>query len=159
MRAFCHWLSTTPFSVMIGSTPWLVPAIQTIHILAIAIVLSSVLMLELQILALAGRRRTMAQSARRFMPWLLGGLIVLAATGTLLIIGEPDRSLLNPAFWTKMGLLAASLVATLGLQRVWWRIATPAEFASAPRMLAVTTLLLWCGIAVAGRWIAYVGNQ
>ena len=37
IRAFCAWLAATPLSVMLGTTRWIVPAVQTIHILAIAI--------------------------------------------------------------------------------------------------------------------------
>jgi hypothetical protein len=163
IRAICEWLAATPLSAMIGGTHWVVPAVQTIHILAIAVVLSSVLMVELRVLGFAGRSQSMAQTLRRFLPWLSGGLVVLAATGALLVVGEPARSLVNAAFWTKMGLLAIALAATLGYQRAQWR-GTQGPAAGAPagvaaRGIAVLVLLLWFAIAVAGRWIAYAGDH
>ena len=39
---FCSWLDQTPLSQAIQSTPWVIPAVQTVHILAIAAVMSSV---------------------------------------------------------------------------------------------------------------------
>ena len=160
IRAFCAWLAATPLSVAIGSARWVVPLVQTIHILAIAAVLSSILMMELRVLEMAGRTQTLAQISRRFVPWVYGGLIVLLVTGTLLIVSEPARSLINPAFWTKMGLLAVALVATFRLQGAQWKIAEsvepPARSRALTRALAVLIVLVWCGIAVAGRWIAYV---
>lgn len=163
IRAFCAWLAATPLSVMLGTTRWIVPAVQTIHILAIAVVLSSVLMVELRVLELAGRSQTMMQTARRFLPWLSAGLVVLAATGALLIVSEPQRSLVNIAFWTKMGLLALAIGATLGFQRTrWGRTAlqeSPLPASAATRAGAVLILLLWCAIAVAGRWIAYAHDR
>ena len=47
---FCSWLEQTPLSQAIQSAGWVVPTVQTIHILAIAAVLSSVLMLDLRLL-------------------------------------------------------------------------------------------------------------
>jgi hypothetical protein len=163
IRAFCAWLAATPLSVVIGTTRWVVPAVQTIHILAIAVVLSSVLMIELRVLELVGRSQTMAQTSRRFLPWLSAGLVVLAATGALLIVSEPGRSLINIAFWTKMGLLALAIAATLGFQRTRWRKAAlqepPLPASAAARASAVLILMLWCAIAVAGRWIAYAHDR
>ena len=163
MRAFCDWLAATPLSVMIGSTRWVVPVVQTIHILAIAVVLSSVLMLELRVLEWAGGSQSTTLTARRFLPWLTSGLEVLAITGALLIVSEPQRALFNTAFWTKMCLLVLAVVATMGLQRAHWRNTAerdPTLSASAAvRAVAVLTFLLWVAIVVAGRWIAYADHR
>ncbi len=160
IRAFCVWLAATPLSVMIGSTRWVVPMVQTLHILAIAIVLSSVLMIELRVLEWAGTSQSTNQVARRFLPWVLGSLAVLAITGALLIVSEPQRSLVNSAFWLKMCLLALAVTAVLGLQRAQWRIVSSQEKPSpagvAVRAIAFLTFFLWVAIVVAGRWIAYV---
>jgi hypothetical protein len=157
MEAFAQWLAGTPFSHGIARTLWLIPVLQSIHILGIAVVLSSVAMIELSIVG-AVKTQTLVQTAHRFLPWLWAGLILLAATGILLIIGEPKRSLPNPAFQLKMLMLALALAMALAFQaslrpdtRFWTRNGrrlTP--------VLAVLVFLLWCAIAVAGRWIAYI---
>src|SRR5258708_28962982 len=160
IRAFCVWLAATPLSVMIGSTRWVVPMVQTLHILAIAVVLSSVLMLELRVLELAGRSQSVMQAARRFLPWLLGGLAVLAMTGALLIVSEPQRSLVNSAFWTKMCLLALAVTAIFRLQRAQWRIVASQALlwpaAVARRATAVIPILLWLRIVEYGPVIDHV---
>src|SRR5258708_36987183 len=97
-----------------------VPMVQTFHIRAMAAGLSSVLGLELRVLELAGRSQSVMQAARRFLPWLLGGLAVLAMPGALLIVSEPQRSLVNSAVWTKMCLLALRVPPTLCLERPRW---------------------------------------
>src|SRR3712207_4006628 len=116
MIEFSRWLATTPLSQDIQMNLWSVPTIQTIHILAIAMVLSSVAMITLRIVGLAGGTQTMTQTSRRFIPWFWGGLVVLAITGTLLVIGEPVRSLNNTAFWLKMVLIAILLAVVIGFQ-------------------------------------------
>lgn len=159
MEAFAQWLANTSFSQGVQRTLWLIPVLQSIHILGIAVVLSSVAMIELRIVGVV-KSQTMVQTAHRFLPWLWAGLILLAATGILLIIGEPKRSLPNPAFQLKMLMLALALVMALAFHAslrpdgtFWTRSSNGGRLT---RVLAVLVFPLWCAIAVAGRWIAYV---
>src|ERR1700687_2467671 len=92
---FIHWLGATPASLVIQKVFWIVPTVQTVHILAISVVLASMAMFDLRLLGLAGTRNSIASLSRRFMPWLWGALIVLAASGWILIVGEPEGSLAN----------------------------------------------------------------
>jgi len=160
MQALAQWLAATPASRGIAGALWLIPVLQAVHILAIAAVLSAVMLVDLRILQVAGRSQTMAETAHRFVPWIWTSLVVLAATGLLLIIGEPKRSLLNPAFQLKMLLLALAIAVTLAFQISLRRnLALWNDDAPAGRLMsafAVLTFLLWCAIAVAGRWIAYL---
>ena len=105
---FIHWLGATPASLAIQKIFWVIPTVQTVHILAISVVLASMAMFDLRLLGLAGTRNSIAAFSRRFMPWLWGALIVLAASGCILIIGEPKRSLPNVAFQLKMCMLATA---------------------------------------------------
>jgi hypothetical protein len=160
LLSFASWLSHTPASQFIQNVLWIIPVIQTVHILAIAVVLSSVAMIDLRIFGLAGRRAIMTQMGDRYVPWLWWGLLLLALTGVVLITGEPVRSLTNPAFQIKMLLLLGAVAVTICFQHsvrrnagAWdGRARSPASI----RFAAVGTLLLWFAIAVAGRWIAYV---
>ncbi|MGZ3275532.1 MAG: DUF6644 family protein [Caulobacteraceae bacterium] len=160
LQQFAAWLSQTPVSQFIQNVLWIIPLVQTIHILAIAAVLSSVAMIDLRIFGFAGRSTTMAETAGRYVPWIWWGLLVLALTGVTLITGEPVRSLTNPAFQIKMALLAAAIVVTLVFQKTVhdragaWDAAP--RLSGAVRAAALGTLLLWFAIAVFGRWIAYM---
>src|SRR2546428_10203651 len=98
---FCSWLEQTPLSQAIQSAGWVVPTVQTIHILAIAAVLSSVLMLDLRLLGMVGRDQPLERVANRFRPVIWWTLPILLATGIVIIIGQPPRSLANPAFRLK----------------------------------------------------------
>jgi hypothetical protein len=139
---FCSWLEQTPLSQSIQSNAWVVPTVQTIHILAIAAVMSSVLMLDLRLLGVVGRDQPLPRVLSRFRPVIWWTLPVLLATGVLMIIGEPARSLANPVFQLKMLLLVAAIAVTAAFQRD-------------SRIIAGLSLALWVGIVFAGRWIAY----
>jgi hypothetical protein len=154
-----NWLSTTGFSQWIQFNFWVIPTLQTIHILAIAAVFGSAFMINLRILELAGRGRTMTWTASRYLPWIWWGLPVLLLTGALLIIGEPHRELLNPSFWIKMILILVAIAATLWFQGTvrkniaFWETSHTKRVAI--RICAVAAIVLWGAIIVFGRWIAY----
>jgi Kef-type K+ transport system membrane component KefB len=83
-------------------------------------------------------------------------VVILLLTGSLLIIGEPRRSLLNSTFYLKMTLLVVAVLLTAGLQ---WSFATARDHGRARliagQVVATASILVWCGVLFAGRWIAY----
>jgi hypothetical protein len=90
-------------------------------------------------------------------------LIVLLLSGSTLIVGEPGRSLQNPAFIAKMSMLVAVILLTLSFQSGLKR--DPRYWESSPgrraggRLIAAVSLVLWVGIVFAGRWIAYINTD
>jgi hypothetical protein len=157
LSEFCKWLAATSLSQTIQTTGWIIPALQTIHILSVAVVFSSAILVDLRIWRLLERDVPVPEVARRFLPTIWPVLLILLTTGSLLIIGEPRRSLLNSTFYLKMALLAVAIVLTAGLQRSI--SSSPNSWDGARRMAgrfaASVSILVWCGILFAGRWIAY----
>jgi hypothetical protein len=159
LSEFSKWLAATPLSHVIQTTKWVIPALQTVHILSVAVVFSSAVLVDLRLWRLLNRDVPLPQVARRFLPTIWPVLLVLLITGSLLIIGEPKRSLLNSAFYLKMALLAVAIVLTAWLQ---WSLSSSPTFwdknrarRTAGQLAATLSILVWCGILFAGRWIAY----
>jgi len=159
LNAICVWIDQTPLSQAIQATSWVVPTVQTVHILAIAVVASSALMIDLRLLGVFWADRPMKDVFSRFLPLVWWPLLILVATGVIMIIGEPARSLKNPAFQLKMLLLVTALIVTGLLQFFQRQDGAFGDLRSAPRPLRVTmavvSMLLWSAIIFAGRWIAY----
>ena len=162
LKSLTSWLAGTRPSHFLQDVSWIIPSVQVVHILAIAIVLSSVVMIDLRIFGLAGARTTMSETSRRYVPWAWGGLVVLACSGAVLIVAEPGRSLVNPVFQLKMVMLAVAIAVTATFQVSVQRSAPIWDLGTGrgavAKALAIPTLLLWFAIAVAGRWIAYAAN-
>ena len=153
---FCDWLSNTPISLTIQTVAWIIPAIQTVHILCVALVMSSVAMLDLRLMRLAGLRQPVSRMVNRFVPWVWAVVPILLLTGALLIIGEPSRELLNPYFRAKMAMLVIVLGITFLIQRKAQNDASYWESRKvAAALVGCISLVLWVGIVSAGRWIAY----
>ncbi|MBW8840045.1 MAG: hypothetical protein JF602_09370, partial [Gemmatimonadetes bacterium] len=62
MLALAQWLEHTSVSQEIQKALWLIPLLQTAHIIAIAMVLPSILMIELRILGV-GKSLSMTQTS------------------------------------------------------------------------------------------------
>ncbi len=163
MNDFLDAVGQTPLSQTLQIVAWLIPLIQSAHILALSLVFASAAVVDLRILGVAGRSQRLDRMTARFLPWVGWGVLALAATGLLLMVAEPKRALLNPFFQIKM----ASLLV-VGL--ITWAIAVLAAGKTAPgrtttweavqrrgadKPIAILSLALWVGIIALGRWIAY----
>ena len=157
---FCAWIERTPLSQAIQVTSWSVPAVQTVHILAIAAVMAAVFMLNLRLLGIVGTDRPLAEVSARIRPVIWWTLPILLLSGAILIVGEPVRALENWVFQLKMTLLVAVIIITLAYQAPlnkdsnFWDATSGRR--GAIKLIAIVSLTLWVGIVCAGRWIAYV---
>jgi hypothetical protein len=156
---FCSWLDRTSLSQSIQTTAWVVPTVQTIHILSVAVMATSALMIDLRLLGSFAADQPLKRASARFLPVVWWPLLILLATGAIMIIGEPARSLKSPIFQLKMSLILAA-VAVTGIQQqrlkhdvMWGDLATGNR--SAAWLLASVSILLWAAVIFAGRWIAY----
>lgn len=161
MTSISDWLSDTSLSAALASRFWAVPMLQSVHILAIGVVMASIAMLDLRLAGLIGREQSLRGLTLRFYPWIWGALAVLVVTGLLQIMAEPARELLNWIFWTKMGLIAAAVLFTMPLRALLedcrYRDLAPRK-QRLFRTCALISLVLWVLVVSSGRWIAYAGG-
>jgi hypothetical protein len=162
LHAFGEWLAGTDLSNTIQNVSWIIPTVQTVHIVCVAIVISAVFLVDMRILGIFAPTQTLAALSDRFLTWIWWAILVLLITGTLLIIGEPTRSLLNPAFGLKMLMLLIVASLTRVIQRPLARDAGYWDASGGRRAavkgIAVASLVLWSCIVFAGRWIAYIAS-
>lgn len=160
LKEFAEWLSTTFLSVLIQKhNGWAIPAIQSIHIIGIGVVVGSVFMIDLRVLGLACMDQTLLQTTKRFGPWLTAALCVMLTTGLLMVIGEPVRELVSFSFWLKMLLVALgtliAIIFRITLRKHEQRWEETLVRRRSVQLLAVLTFVIWLCIIVLGRLIAY----
>lgn len=150
---FSDRLSSTGFSQAIQTNMWAIPAIQTVHILALSLLFAAALLVALRFAGRGLAAEPLHQLVARFGRAIWWLLAVLAITGLLLITAEPHRTLTNAVFYAKMIMLLIVCLLTL------WLIAVARHqherVSSLHRAAAALTVLLWMGIMIAGRFIAY----
>jgi hypothetical protein len=160
IQEFSNWLAATPLSQAFANAPLFVPAVQTIHILSIAVVVSTLVLLDVRLLGLTTKGPPLAQMARNFLPWTWTALVILLVTGTLLTITEPDRELMNQGFRVKMllvvilALLTFAFQGALGKEPGYWSASPGRRWLGGA--IGVASLLLIACIEALGRLIAYI---
>jgi hypothetical protein len=153
---YVAWIDSSPLSMAIKSAVWVVPTVQSVHILSVCIVFSASVILCLRACNVTGCDWSLQQWGQRLYPPLWWALLLLLLSGLLLIIGEPGRELFNIAFQLKMlGVLVAAGMTPL-LARHFAGGLHGAAATAGLKMLTIMHILLWLGIIFAGRWIAYI---
>jgi len=158
MQGFGAWLYETPVSTLIRDEGWIIPSVQSIHILAIAVVIGSALVSDLRIAGLLATDTMPNVVIRRYLRWMWAALVVLLVTGTIMAIGEPDRVLGNQTFWIKMLLVVVACVITWLFRRPLLHpdfVLEHAKWRSLVKPAAWLSLGLWIAVIFCGRWIAY----
>ena len=158
MHEFAEWLQASSVSLTIQSVEWIIPLLQSIHILMIGVVFVSSLMITLRVLGSVRADEPLAAVWSRFAPWMWGGLVVMALTGLTLIVGEPVREFTALSFWLKMTLVAISVITIVIFGRTVRpeaRASASAQFSAGRKAAAVATVVLWLAIIFLGRAIAY----
>jgi hypothetical protein len=149
-----EWLYDTPLSTALREIVWVIPAVQSVHILAIAVIVGSALVSELRLAGLIATDEAPGNVVRRYLPWIWRALVVLLASGTLLIVAEPARTIGNTVFWIKMALVLGAFLLTLAFRRPL--LAAEASDVPTPaKAVAFVLLLVWIVVIFCGRFIAY----
>jgi hypothetical protein len=121
--------------------------------------MASVLMINLRVLGIVGARQPLRSYSARFLPVIWWTLPILLATGLIMAIGEPVRSLESWVFQMKMCLLLLAIAVTVGYHAPLRKDSSYWERSGLRRtaavLLAIVSLTVWVGIVFAGRWIAY----
>ena len=137
---------------LLSNVPGLPPIVQTVHLLGIAVIMSSVVLLDLRILGLALPSQEVPELTRRVMPWVWWTLPVMLMSGSMFVFARPRRYFTNPIFGLKFALLLPAIALAAVLHFV--SVRKPDDWRT--KLVAALSLLLWVGVVLAGRWIAYV---
>lgn len=184
IQTFSDWLYATPFSTALRETSSVIPAVQSVHILAISVIIGSAVITELRLAGVFAKDQPVAAVLRRYLPWMRRALVILLLTGLMLVVAEPARTLGNTLFWIKMVLVAGASIVTLAARNSMLdsypaiEIETDAEVSGAfeesglpeplddapmandqlveaSKSLAWFMIVVWCTVIFCGRFIAY----
>ena len=152
-----EWIAASRFGQAISTSTWAFAVIESIHLLALAVIGGAVLMVDLRLLGLGLRTQPLEHVARDAWPWFVRGWIVMIVTGVLLFVSEPLKLYYStPFFWKMTSLLLGTLFA-VSVRR---KVTLTGEGRTPPvvlKLVGVVSLLLWFGVGAGGRWIGFSG--
>jgi len=160
IQEFCNWLAATRLSQAFADAAWFVPTVQSVHIVSIAVVITTLMRMDVRLLRLTRGGPELSQLANSYLPWIWWAFLVLLVTGILLTITEPSRELMNNAFRLKMLMVAILAILTVIFQRALGKDPGFWSASKSRRMIGGViggaSMALCVCIVVAGRLIAYV---
>jgi hypothetical protein len=158
IRDLCLKLQDFSFPTNIRESDWLFPTIETVHVLALVLVVGSILMVDLRLLGLANRGRSVRSIASERLPVTWTAFVVAASAGALLFSSKAVTYYDDWPFRLKMLCLVLA-----GLNVAWFHASTFRRVAEwdhgrtpvPARIAGGISLILWITIVGAGRWVGF----
>jgi hypothetical protein len=139
-----------------GSTIYLGPALNIVHLCAMVMFLGSLMVVDLRLMGAGLTHQPVAVVARDARPWLLAGLFVLVLTGVPALMATATLQYTNSVFWVKMYLLGLGLIFTFTVRN---RVVF-AEEGSVPgstaRLVGLLSIVVWLSVAALARLIMMI---
>jgi hypothetical protein len=133
--------------------------IESVHVLSITLLVGTISILDLRMLGIILRPIPVTRIARSVLPLTWAGFVLMAGSGFLLFWAEAAKNYLNPAFRVKIVLLLLVGLNPLIFHTTVYRRVTEWESEHRSpwraRVAACISLMLWSGVIIAGRAIAY----
>jgi hypothetical protein len=152
-------LEASALATAIRNSLYLFPLIESVHVVGLAMVFGTILIIDLRLLGIASTRRPFTALAADVLKWTWLAFAVTATTGLLMFITNAASYYQNVPFRVKMALLVVSGINMLVFEltarrsvREWDRnVAAPA----AGRAIAAVSLAVWIGVIFLGRWVGF----
>jgi hypothetical protein len=130
------------------------PAIESVHFIALAVLLGSVGLFDLRVLGLA--KAIPIPTVHRLIPFGVAAFAVNIVTGSMFFVSAPDQYMWNPAFRLKVACLAVAGLNVLVFYSAFAKgLREDAEPTWPVKLIAGISLAAWIGVIVFGRLITY----
>src|SRR5215212_10707 len=151
---FFEWCEASLIGQTIRESLWLFPVIEAVHLLGLAVIGGTVLLVDLRLLGWGLRQpiREIAQDAR---PWFLASLMVMLITGISLFLSESVKCYYSQAFWVKITCLPLAIAFTLTIKARLVRRHDDDIRPVVGKVIALVSLALWFAVGAGGRWIGF----
>jgi hypothetical protein len=153
-----HSLEAQPFALAIAQSRWMFPALETLHVFALTLVVGSVGIIDLRLLGVVFHERGVRELCGSVLPWTWGAFAVAGTCGALLFSSKASMYFTNVPFRLKMLCLLLAAVNMVVFHAVTARDLERWDHGTPPlraRLAGGVSLLLWIAIVAAGRWIGF----
>lgn len=158
-----QWIQNLPYAVAIRESGWLFPTVETVHVIALSLVVGSIGMMDLRLLGVSSRDRAVSEVSAQVLPWTWGAFGTAAITGFLLFSSAAVRYAGLNVFRAKMLLLLMAGInmgifhlVTYGSVSHWDNeVRTP----RAARIAGALSLVFWIGVVACGRWMGFLAQE
>lgn len=152
------WLQDSAPAVAIAESDWMFQALETLHVLALTLVVGTIAMVDLRLLGLFARDRLVSDMSKQALPWTWVAFGAALLSGALLFVSKAVAYYGNWPFRIKMLLLALAGLNMLYFHFNAYRGVAGWDRGTAPasaRVAGILSLLFWVSVVTLGRWIGF----
>jgi hypothetical protein len=157
-----QYLQDTRIATAIREGGALFPWIECVHVLALTLVIGSIAIVDLRLLGLRSRDRSVLETTAEALPITWTAFALALVTGGLMFSSNALAYAHNSFFQAKIALIAFAGLNMLGYHvlvgrsAASWHTATLTPLRA--RLVGGASLALWIAIAACGRWIGFTIN-
>jgi hypothetical protein len=152
-----RWLGHTTVGVFLARSTWGFPIIEMVHLIGLAGLGGEILIVDLRLLGIGTPRLPISRVARELLPLFVTSLVIMLASGILLVSAEAVKCYYNPAFRAKMVSLLFAIIISWAIQRKLIRSEVEDHASSGwLKAAAILSLVLWLSVGAAGRLIGFL---
>jgi len=163
MDATLDWLQKTALAVQIRDSLLLFPLLEAAHVIGLAMVVGTIVIIDLRLLGVATMHRTFQRLADDTLKWTLAAFILTAITGALMFITNAAVYFHNAWFRAKLVLLVLAAANAIGFELIARRRMNDADLAQTTptraKVIGTVSLLIWISVIVAGRMIGFTATR
>jgi len=138
---------------------WLYPSVEIVHLVGIAILVGSIIVLDLRLLGFS-RSLPVRRLAAHVLPWSAGSFVLIVPSGLMMFVAHAGDLIGSPVFALKMCLILAAGINAAVFHSGVFRGAAAWDVDAMPplmaRAAAALSLALWVCVVACGRLLAYV---
>ena len=159
IAALPAWLEASAVATTIRNSLYLFALIESFHVVGVATVVGTVLVIDLRLLGLASINRPFTTVASDVFRWTWLAFALAVTTGALMFVTNATMYFVNPYFRLKMGLLVLAGLNMLAFELTAHR--SVARWNTAPaapvsgKRVAVVSLAIWLTVIFLGRWVGF----
>src|SRR5262245_17323034 len=150
------WFDASWMGAVVRDSRWVFPAIEAVHIVALALLFGALLVLNLRLLGVTFTNKPVARLARELGPWVFCSLVIILGSGFFLFASEALKAYASVPFQVKMLFLFAAMIYHY---TIYSRVTRADEAHRSPvwsKVAAIVSILLWVGVGIGGRGIGFL---
>lgn len=152
-------IEASSFGEAMRDSSWLFPAVETVHLVGIAILVGSIAVFDLRLLGFS-RALPVRRLAAHILPWTAASFLLIVPSGLAMFLAHAGDLIASPVFATKICLIIAAganagiFQAGVFRRAAQWDVDVMPPVAA--RAAAAVSLAIWISVIACGRSLLHV---
>ena len=154
-----HAIYDWPISAAIRTEYFWFPFFESIHVIAITLVVGSIFIVDLRLLGITSHRKPVTELAKEVLPWTWGIFVLAVIAGTLMFISKAPSYYADEFFRYKMLFILLAGI-NLGIFHLFtfksvahWDQDVPTLMGA--KIAGGLSMICWIVVVFCGRWIGF----